>query len=90
MGQGLQFGLQFTPVQPSSPGYTRPARPAARTPMNPREHAPLKFLIRGLGLRVPGGAPMNTLARGIAGAVGRHHSCKNRGHTGEGGCPEFR
>jgi hypothetical protein len=45
--KGLQFRLQFTAVRPSSPGYTRAARPAARAPLNPGELATLKLLIRG-------------------------------------------
>jgi hypothetical protein len=47
LGQGvglrLQFGLQFTRVRPSSPEYAHAVQPAARTPANPGEHAPLKL-----------------------------------------------
>jgi len=64
LGLGLQFGLQFTSVRPSSPEYAHAAQPAARTPMNHRERAPLKLLIRGFGVRVPGGAPAKTCQNG--------------------------
>src|SRR5215475_1448769 len=62
LGPGLQFGLQFTSVRPSSPEYAHTVQPAARTPMNPGERAPLKLSIRGFGVRVPGGAPVLTWA----------------------------
>jgi len=44
-----QPGLQFTPVRPSSSEYAHTAWPAARTPTNSCELAPLKLLIRGFG-----------------------------------------
>jgi hypothetical protein len=48
---GLQFGLQFTLIQPGSPEYTHPTRPAAGTATNSGEPAPLKLLIRWFGIR---------------------------------------
>jgi hypothetical protein len=49
--------LQFTAVHLSSSGYTSTVRPAARTPMNPGELAPLKLLIRWFRVRAPGAPP---------------------------------
>src|SRR5215831_3908936 len=62
LGLGLQFGLQFTSIRPSSPEYAHAVQPAARTLMNPGERAPLKRLIRGFGVRVHDGAPVLTWA----------------------------
>jgi hypothetical protein len=57
---GLQFGLQFTLVQPGSSEYAHTVYAAARTPMNPCERVPLKLLIRGVGLHWPEIWPYNT------------------------------
>ena len=40
---GLQFGLQFIAVRPSSPSYARAIRAASRSPVSSGELAPLKL-----------------------------------------------
>ena len=40
--------------------------------MNSRERAPLKLLIRGFGVQVPGGAPVNALATARCATQAQH------------------